>query len=116
MKAIKFLLAVLFLVFAGVQYNDPDPWLWMFIYGLTAIVFIASALGWHNKRLILVLIIAGVLFSLTYIGGVLEYLRLGDPGVIVETMKAEKPYIEETREFGGMWIVILALLFLYRKG
>ncbi|MEJ2004981.1 MAG: transmembrane 220 family protein [Cyclobacteriaceae bacterium] len=116
MKTLKIILAILFLIFTAVQYNDVDPWLWMFIYGLTAALFIANLTGWYNKTVLLVVLIAAVLYSFTYIGGVIDYFQVGEPGAIVESMKAEKPYIEETREFGGMWIIILSLWFLYRKG
>jgi hypothetical protein len=116
MKIIKIILAVLFGLFAIVQYNDPDPWLWIFIYGITAVVFVANLLGWYNNILLLLLIIAAVIYSFTYIDGVIEYFGMGDPGAIVESMKVDKPYIEETREFFGMWLVIAALWFLYRKG
>ncbi|MCG8388879.1 MAG: transmembrane 220 family protein, partial [Cytophagales bacterium] len=33
MKIIKLALALIFIAFAALQYNDPDPLLWMFIYG-----------------------------------------------------------------------------------
>ena len=32
---------------------------------------------------------------------------------IVETMKANKPYVELTREFGGLVVCVVALLFVY---
>ncbi|MCA6079161.1 transmembrane 220 family protein [Fulvivirga sedimenti] len=116
MKAIKIILALLFLLFAVVQYNDPDPWLWIAIYGITAGLFIANIWGWYNKTVLLVFLVLGVLYSLTYLGGVIDYIGMGQPAAIVETMKAEKPYIEETREFFGMWIVIAAIWFLFKKG
>lgn len=31
-------MSVLLLAAAGVQYNDPDPWLWMPIYGLASLL------------------------------------------------------------------------------
>jgi len=116
MKIIKVILVLVFGLFAAVQYNDVDPWLWIFIYGLTAALFLANLFGWYNRIVILGIIIAAVLYSFTYLGGVIDYFQAGEPGAIVETMKAEKPYIEETREFGGMWLVIAALWFLYKRG
>ena len=116
MKITKIVLAVLFLIFAVVQYNDPDPWLWIAIYGIVAVAFIANLSGWYNKTILLVLILAGIAYSFTYLGGVIDYIGMGQPGAIVETMKAEKPYIEETREFFGLWMAIAALIFLFRQG
>ncbi len=116
MKVVKIILALLFTLFAFVQYNDPDPWLWIAIYGITAGLFIANLLGWYNKTVLLACLILAILYSFTYLGGVMEYVGIGEPGAIVESMKADKPYIEETREFFGMWIVIVALWFLFKKG
>ena len=36
MKVINIILTLLFILFAAVQLNDPDPWLWVAIYGLVA--------------------------------------------------------------------------------
>jgi hypothetical protein len=40
---VSLFLTVLFLIFAGLQYNDPDPWLWMPVYLLYALVSLSAA-------------------------------------------------------------------------
>ncbi len=35
----------MFLVFAGLQFNDPDPWVWIPIYGVFAILCFWDAFG-----------------------------------------------------------------------
>ncbi len=116
MKIIKVILAVLFGIFAIVQYNDPDPWLWIAIYGIVSVLFILNITGWYNRTVIIVLLLIAFAYSFVYLPGVIEYFKLGEPGVLVESMQAKKPYIEETREYGGMWLIIFALLFLLFKG
>ncbi|HYI78522.1 MAG TPA: transmembrane 220 family protein, partial [Chryseolinea sp.] len=37
MRIVNFILAVLFLLFAFVQINDPDPVIWILIYGAMAV-------------------------------------------------------------------------------
>lgn len=49
--------------------------------------------------------------------GVLDWINLHNAEGIASTMKAEKPWIEETREFFGLVILIIVLLinFFYAK-
>ena len=115
MKATKIVFAILLFLFAALQYNDPDPWLWIIIYAAPAVIIIMDLAGKPVKRLYLITIVALSLFSLIYLPGVIDYITAGEPGVIVESMKASKPYIEETREFGGLLIMILFLLILYKR-
>ncbi len=115
MKITKIFFGVLFLVFAAVQYNDPDPLLWIIIYGIVSLVFFLSATDMALKKIVLGLIIAGGLFSITYIPGVYDWFTIGQPEEIVASMKVDKPYVEESREFFGLWIALAALIFLYKK-
>ena len=115
MKWIKISLATLFLLFAGVQYNDPDPWLWIFIYGLVSILYFISLVRKPPKRILLFLIIAGAAFSIIYIPGVYTWLSEGQLSEIVASMKVDKPYVEQSREFFGLWLGIIALLFLRKQ-
>ncbi|MEQ9290545.1 MAG: transmembrane 220 family protein [Cyclobacteriaceae bacterium] len=115
MKIFNLFFAVLFLLFVGVQYNDPDPLLWMVIYGIVSVLFFLAAFNIRIKKVILGVIIVGALFSLTYIPGVYDWFTIGEPGEIVASMKVDKPYVEESREFFGLWIALAALIFLYKK-
>jgi hypothetical protein len=44
-KIVSLVLALLFALFAGFQYNDPDPWLWIGIYGYVAVTGFLAAAG-----------------------------------------------------------------------
>jgi len=45
--------------------------------------------------------------------GLLDWLNLHHAENIAETMKAQKPWIEESREFFGLVILIVVLLLNY---
>ncbi|MFT7033331.1 MAG: hypothetical protein ACJA2S_001837 [Cyclobacteriaceae bacterium] len=115
MKFLKIFFGVLFLLFVIVQYNDPDPLLWMVIYGIASVVFFLSAANIYYKKVTLGLIITGALYSLIYIPGVYDWFTIGQAGELVASMKVDKPYVEESREFFGLWIALLAIIFLYKK-
>ncbi|GAA0190126.1 hypothetical protein GCM10009122_51330 [Fulvivirga kasyanovii] len=115
MKITSIILALIFLAFAALQYNDPDPWLWIVIYGYVALIPILYLFKVYPVRLILISIVAGLIYSFFYIPGVLDWLQHGTPQELAQEMKATKPYIEESREFLGLLIALSALLFYYFK-
>lgn len=113
-RYILYFLSFLFVLFAGVQYNDPDPVLWMLIYGVVAMVAVLKI--YFSKvnlnPLILTLIALYTLYALTYIPSFLEFMHQSDKIDLVGKMKAEKPWIEGTRELGGLLIAIGALFYM----
>jgi hypothetical protein len=114
MKIIKVVFVVILLAFAALQWNDSDPLLWMIIYGYAAAIIILDIAGKDVRRVYLFTIIAYALFSLIYIPGVIDFIRQEQAGAIAQSMKAETPWIEETREFLGLIIVVGILLLLYQ--
>lgn len=112
MKILNIVLVIIFVLFAAVQYNDPDPYIWIPIYLFPAAVCFYAAKGKYNKTYILIGLIPITLFMLAYIPDFIDWIKMGEPS-IVETMKAEKPYVELTREFGGLVICVVVLVFQY---
>ena len=113
MKVFNIIFIVLFILFAALQYNDPDPYIWMPIY-LFAAFLCYKAIKHQYPR---ALYIAGLVVYLGYAvflvfdkTGVINWAEAHHAENIVQTMKAEKPWIEETREFGGLLIVITVLV------
>lgn len=51
MRILSFFMALVFLGFGIVQFNDPDPWLWVPIYFYAAVCSIAFGLGIDLKWL-----------------------------------------------------------------
>ncbi len=103
MKIANWVLAVLFFLFAAVQYNDPDPVYWMLMYGGVCILYVLAALGRSNRPAAWVGLAVSLIWAATYIPDFWDWIQMGMPS-IVETMKAEKPYVELTREFLGLLI------------
>ena len=112
MKIFNWFLTALFALFAVVQFNDPDPIVWVIIYSSVAVISGFAAVGKYNKNVILTVIGICIVWMLTLVPGVVEWVNEGMPS-ITGSMKAESPYIEYLREFLGLFIMLLALLFHY---
>ena len=113
MKILNIVLAVIFVFFAALQYNDPDPYIWIPIYLYAAILCWYAYRGkFYPKAYLLgmVIYLAYAAYLFFDKNGVLAWAEEHHAENLVETMKAEKPWIEETREFGGLIIVFLAML------
>lgn len=115
MKIVHFVLAALFFLFAYFQLNDPDPILWVAIYGMTAILFLLSGLGKSYPGIDLIMLGACLHGLIRTAPGLWDYITNQDGYTIMQGMSYDKPYIEETREFGGLLIAAIALYFLYKQ-
>lgn len=112
LRIFNYLFAFLFLVAAILQYNDPDPYLWIPIYLFGAVLCFLAARGrFHPKAYLAGIILysayAAYLFFTT--DGVLDWMQQHDSENIAQTMKATKPWIEDTREFFGLLLLITAM-------
>ncbi|MDT0646448.1 transmembrane 220 family protein [Zunongwangia sp. F260] len=112
--------AVIFLVSAFIQHNDPDPLLWMSIYGYGALVCMLAIFGKDSK----ILHYAGLVFFVSYAvylffnhNGVYTWFSLHSAENITGSMSDDKPWIEASREFFGLLILNFAhiLNLLFRK-
>lgn len=68
---------ILFAAAAAVQYNDPDPALWMAAYGAAAVCCALFWVGWRTRTLAAVLSGAyalGALYLLTRVFGMTGFL------------------------------------------
>lgn len=112
-KTLHIIVTVLFVLFAIVQYNDPDGWKWVILY-----LFVAGIVGFgimskRDKTVTLAAIgLCGIWF-LTLIPAFISWVSMGMP-TIVDSMKVEAPHIELTREFLGLAICLGALWWQYR--
>ncbi|MBK0379971.1 transmembrane 220 family protein [Mucilaginibacter segetis] len=112
MKIFNLLFFVLFIFFAALQYNDPDPYLWMPIYLYSsALCYFAAKRKFYPKAYLAGIIVyaaygAYLFFDKT---GVLDWVEEHQAESMVQTMQATKPWIEESREFFGLMILIVVL-------
>lgn len=110
MKIAALVLALLFTLFAAFQYNDPDTWLWVMIYGLAALL---SFLFYRGVRSI-------ILYATAMIAYLLGAIYLWPPVYKGLTLSMDYALeIEEARESLGLGICALAMVFYlvssYRK-
>lgn len=110
MRILNLIFALLFLISAILQYNDPDPWLWIPIY------LFAAFLAWrafrgilHRQAMIGGILVFGVYAVYLFFteNGVLDWITKHEAENIAASMQATKPWIEDTREFFGLLIIIL---------
>ena len=105
-------LAVLFVIFAVVQFNDPDPFFWVAIYLLVATVCGLAAVGQYRKILILFGLAICAFELAALFPDFMNWINSGMPNIASE-MKTEEPHIELTREFLGLLVCIGVLGFQY---
>ena len=119
MKIFNLIFCFVFIVFAALQYNDPDPYLWIPIY------LFAAFLCWKAAKRIFhpIMTIVGIAFFTGYAiykvfdpNGLIDWVNIHHAENIAETMKAEKPWVEESREFFGLVIIISVLVINYFYG
>ena len=116
MKVFNLIFCLLFLFSAGLQYNDPDPYIWILIYLYGAVLcWLAFRNQFYPKLYLLGIIICGTYAIYLFFAkdGVLDWIQKHNAENIAGSMKATKPWIEETREFFGLLILIIVLLVNY---
>jgi len=116
MKIFNWIFVFLFVLFAALQYNDPDPYIWMPVY------LYAATLCWlatRHRFPRIAYFVGFTVYTLYAIykafdqNGLVDWIRRHHAENIAGTMKAETPWVEETREFFGLVIVIVVLLINY---
>ncbi|MBK6390759.1 MAG: transmembrane 220 family protein [Saprospiraceae bacterium] len=108
MKYIYLVLALMFVLFALVQYNDPDPYIWAPYYLLIAAICFIQFRQRKYPWLVWSALLLTIAWSAFYIPDVIDYFKMGEPNIASE-MKATTPYIENMREFLGLVICLITL-------
>lgn len=107
MRMLRWLLAALLLLAALVQFNDPDPWAWVLLYGLAAVLLARAALGrparWASLGLAFVAIAWAAWLAPSVIGKV-------GPAELFTTDEMTGDAVERGREMAGLLLVAGALL------
>lgn len=105
-------MALLFILFAALQLNDPDPLLWISLYVYASYLCINRFRGKYQPRGYALAIMVYTIYA-AYLffdkNGVLSWINDHQAENLVTSMKAEKPWIEESREFGGLLILIITM-------
>jgi len=119
MKFFNIFFCIVFILFAAVQYNDPDPYLWIPIYLYPALL---SYLKLVQKPISKIAYWAGFLVFGAYAiykvfdaNGIIDWIKFHNASSIATTMKAEQPWVEESREFFGLVIILVVMAINYSK-
>lgn len=105
-----------FVLFAYVNLNDGDSWLWVPIYMFAASCCGLAAFGYWFPKMYLGAITFYLIYAIQLFfakDGVRDWITKYNKPSIVESMQATKPYIEKTREFFGLLIISAALAINY---
>jgi hypothetical protein len=116
MKIFNIIFCVIFLISAGLQYNDPDPYLWVPIYMYGVIYCWLAFKGRYHPKAYLIgsaVLLVYAVYEFFSTDGVLDWMNKHNAEDIAGTMKAEKPWIESTREFFGLLMLIGVMMINY---
>jgi hypothetical protein len=104
-------LAALLLTAAVLQWNDPDPWLWVIVYGLAGGLCVWPVFDRSISPPILLLLTASMLGYAAYLGMLYASGQAATP-MYATTLPADPTWldIEELREMVGLVIVSLIVL------
>jgi Transmembrane family 220, helix len=110
MKYIALIFTFIFILFAGWQYNDPDPILWIPIYLIAAYATFRTYQGKANGEMLLVLIV------LSFAGGMNSWQAMTawegffseGAGISMKTVNQEL-----AREACGLWICTISFMICW---
>lgn len=104
--------SITFLLFTYWQFNDPDPILWMPIYGVASYVSFQAFRGHFNKELL------GILFILSACAGIQLWVEMTAwEGFMTDGLAMKTMNQELAREAVGLWIASFsfAIYFISEK-
>jgi Transmembrane family 220, helix len=110
MTMVRWILALIAALFAGLQYNDPDPVVWVGLYGSVALALGLAALGRPLPALAWCVVGSGLVLAAISLPGLGQYLANSDGVTVSDAMSNRYPYIELTRELGGAAVAIAMAL------
>jgi hypothetical protein len=112
MRILNSILALMFLAFAFVQINDPDPIIWILIYGAMATLCIMAIFEYYPKKFMIGLLGFYLGYSIEYFNSVWTWIKSDNKSALFDDVaKMQNLYIEESREFLGLMICVSVLIF-----
>ena len=98
--------------FAFVQVNDPDPILWILIYGAMATLSVMAIFEFYLPKIMWLLAVAYIIYGVILFPGLMDWLKSEDRSLLFDDLaKMQYLYIEEAREFLGLAICLSVLAF-----
>lgn len=114
-KLVSFLFFALFSWSAFLQLNDPDPYHWFVVYMIVALIPLITLFRPVSKKTIWIIILLLLAYSFYHFSYFMDWIEIENKNEIFGEMVYEKPYLEGTREFLGLLICALSLLYQLKK-
>ena len=117
MKAYNITMALLFGLFAYFQINDPDPFLWVTIYGVVGLVSLLRIFNIFQSTMTLIILTLILLYAALHFSSFWHWLTHDNKSELFGSMIYDKPHVEGTREFLGLLMAGMALSvqFLFKS-
>jgi hypothetical protein len=97
--------------------NDPDPLIWILIYLNMVVICVMGFLKRYYKLWIGITAGLYLIYAMFLFPGALEWFRSPDKALLFDDLaKMQNLYIEETREFLGLVICLVVLIFQFLAG
>ncbi len=117
MKILNCLMTACFLFSAIVQLNDPDPVIWMLIYGLAGAACVMAILNRGRWIFPAAVGLAALTWAMTLAPSVIGKVAFGE---LFEAFEMKDERVEVAREMGGLlivafWMAVLAIAAWRRK-
>ncbi len=106
MKVVHFIVSAILVSFAVVQWNDPDPLIWILMYLAIATIPLLRGMKKLSRWLPSVMTVTLFLAFALSVPDIIAWMKDGFPSIYDE-MKAESPYIESVREALGIGVCLL---------
>lgn len=110
-KTVNYILFVIFVGFAVLQLNDPDGMLWFTIYLIVAAICLYNNFKAVPKPVLIITTVALLTYAAFHFSLFIDYLKTENKDEIFGKMIYDKPYLEGTREFIGLLIAALGIMY-----
>ena len=100
MRIVSAILAVTFTTFAFLQFNDPDPYLWVPAYAYVAVISALAIFDQYSRPLVLASLVSYLVFLVFHFATFYKLIFANAGG-------------EEGREFFGLLLCVLVLIYHY---
>ncbi len=102
LKYVNYVMILAFLFSVIVQYNDPDPLLWMLIYGAAMIACVLYTLGKLPSFLPIMITSIALVWALSLAAQVIGKVGFSE---LFQAFEMKDERVEVGREFGGLLII-----------
>jgi len=105
----NFVMALVFLVFGAVQFNDPDPLRWIVVYTTAALVCVLGALRKAHYLMPALVGLISLIWTAMLVPDVISKVSFSE---LFVSMQMKSAAAELGREAGGLLIVFLWMVVL----